>query len=84
MNLEYSKASLKYLKKLERAVCSAIMDAIDELPEKGDIRKMRGRVIRNLYRLRVGRYRVLFLWEGETIKILDVDTRGDIYTSPAS
>ena len=79
MNLVYSKTSLKYLGKLEESFRSAIMDAIDGLPEKGDIRKMRGRVIRNLYRLRVGRYRVLFVWEGETIKILDVDTRGDIY-----
>ncbi len=79
MNLEYSKKSLKYLKKLEASVRSAILDAIDELPDKGDVRKMRGRVIQNLFRLRVGRYRVLFIREGDTIKILDVDTRGDIY-----
>jgi mRNA interferase RelE/StbE len=79
MNLVYSKTSLKYLGKLEESVRSAIMDAIDRLPEQGDIRKMRGRVIRNLFRLRVGRYRVLFIWEGETIEILDIDTRGDIY-----
>jgi mRNA interferase RelE/StbE len=79
MNLEYSKTSLKYLKKLEESARSAIMDAIDKLPDQGDIRKMRGRVIRNLFRLRVGRYRVLFFWEGETIKVLDIDTRGDIY-----
>ncbi len=79
MNLIYSKTSLKYLEKLEESLRFAIIDAIDQLPERGDIRKMRGRVIRNLYRLRVGKFRVLFIWEGETIKVLDIDTRGDIY-----
>jgi len=34
MNLEYSKTSLKYLKKLEESARSAIMDAIDT---RGDI-----------------------------------------------
>jgi mRNA-degrading endonuclease RelE of RelBE toxin-antitoxin system len=79
MNLVYSKTSLKYLARLEESFRFAIIDAIDRLPEHGDIRKMRGRVIRNLFRLRVGKHRVLFIWEGETIKILDIDTRGDIY-----
>lgn len=79
MNLVYGKTSLKYLKKLKEPIRLAIMDAIDKLPEQGDIKKMRGRVIRDLFRLRVGRYRVLFIWEGETIRILDIDTRDDIY-----
>jgi mRNA interferase RelE/StbE len=79
MNIVYSRTSIKYLEKLEESLRFSIMDAIDRLPEHGDIRKMRGRVIRNLYRLRVGKFRVLFIWEDQTIKVLDIDTRGDIY-----
>jgi mRNA-degrading endonuclease RelE of RelBE toxin-antitoxin system len=79
MNILYSKSSLKYLSKLNKDVRTSIVSAIDRLPVMGDIKKMRGRSLENLYRLRVGKYRVLFTWEKETIKILDVDTRGDIY-----
>jgi len=35
--------------------------------------------IKDLYRLRIGEYRILFTRKGPDIKILDVDTRGDIY-----
>ena len=79
MNILYSKASLKYLSRLEKDQRRRIAEGIDELPGQGDIKKMRGRSIQNLYRLRVGKYRVLFIWEPEIIEILDVDTRGDIY-----
>lgn len=79
MNILYSQSSLKYLSKLNKDVRTSIVAAIDRLPVMGDIKKMRGRSLENLYRLRVGKYRVLFTWEKETIKILDVDTRGDIY-----
>jgi len=79
MNILYSKTSLKYLSKLDKSVRANIVGAIDKLPDKGDIKKMRGRSIEDLYRLRIGKYRVLFVWEKDTIKITDVDTRGDIY-----
>ncbi len=79
MNILFSKSSLKYLSKLEKGIRATIMGAIDQLPDQGDIKKMRGRSIQDLYRLRVGKYRVLFLWTEETIKIIDIDTRGDIY-----
>jgi len=57
----------------------AIVEAIEGLPDHGDVRKLKGQVIKNTYRLRVGRYRVIYVWEKDEIKILDVDTRGDIY-----
>ena len=79
MNIFYSKTSLKYLSKLEQDIRANIVAAIDMLPDTGDIKKMRGRSIEDLYRLRVGKFRILFLWTKDTIKILDVDTRGDIY-----
>lgn len=79
MNILYSKTSLKYLSKLDKNVRANIVGAIDKLPDTGDIKKMRGRSIEGLYRLRLGKYRILFIWEKDSIKILNVDTRGDIY-----
>jgi mRNA-degrading endonuclease RelE of RelBE toxin-antitoxin system len=79
MNIFFSKTSLKYLTKLERQVRTNIIKAIEGLPDKGDICKMKGRSIQNIYRLRVGKHRVLYIQEEDTITVLDIDTRGDIY-----
>jgi mRNA interferase RelE/StbE len=79
MIILYGKTSLNYLSKLEKDLKSRIVTAVDGLPGKGDIKKMRGLSIKNLYRLCVGKFRVLFIWEHESIKVLDIDTRGDIY-----
>ena len=79
MNIFYSKSSLKYLLKLEKKKRVNIVSAIDQLPENGDVKKMHGVSIKDLYRLRIGEYRILFIWNGPDIRILDVDTRGDIY-----
>ena len=79
MNISYSKSSLKNLSKLEKKKRVNIVSAIDQLPENGDIKKMHGVSIKDVYRLRIGEYRILFIWKGSDIRILDVDTRGDIY-----
>jgi len=79
MNVFYSKSSLKYLSKLEKDIRTNIITAIDKLPKEGDVNKMRGQTIDGIFRLRVGKFRVLFHWKAATIKILDIDTRGDIY-----
>ena len=75
----YSKTSLKYLSKLGKDMRENIVSAIDGLPDKGDIQKMRGQSLKNVFRLRVGRYRILYIRETDAIRILDIDTRGDIY-----
>lgn len=79
MNVFISKASLKYLARCEKKMKLAIMDAIEHLADAGDIRKLKGQSIRNAFRLRVGRYRVVFTKEENEIRVLDIDTRGDIY-----
>ncbi len=79
MTVFYSKTSLKYLSRLENDIRSNIISAIEALPDQGDIRKMKGRTLQNLFRLRVGKFRVLYIRESEAIKILDIDVRGDIY-----
>ena len=79
MNISFAKAGRKYLARCNSRTRAAIVGAIEGLPERGDIRMLKGRSIKNTYRLRVGRYRVVYIWEKDEIKILDIDTRGDVY-----
>jgi len=79
MRVFYSKTSLKHLAKLGKNIQENIVTAIDGLPDRGDIQKMRGQSLKNVFRLRVGRYRILYIRETEVTRILDIDTRGDIY-----
>jgi mRNA interferase RelE/StbE len=79
MILTFSRTSLKFFEKREQKTRAILLEAIRELPDKGDIQKLKGQVIKNAFRLRVGRYRVIYLWESDEIKILDIDTRGDVY-----
>ncbi len=74
-----SKTSLKYLEKLEKSLRSKIVKAIEGLLGEGDIKKMKGAGPPNMYRLRVGKFRVLYLWEEDVIRVICIDTRGDIY-----
>lgn len=78
MNLFFSRSSLSYLERQEQRTRDRIVAAIDRLPSSGDITKMKAAKIGNLFRLRVGKFRVLYVLESENIKILDIDTRGDI------
>ncbi len=79
MQILFSKTSIKYLARCEGKTRTAIIEAIGNLPDHGDIRKLKGRIIENAYRLRVGKFRVVYTREGDTIRIIKVDTRGDIY-----
>jgi mRNA interferase RelE/StbE len=79
MIVTYSKTSLSYLQKLDRKTKKRIFEAIQRLPDQGDVIKMKGRKIQNIFRLRVGPYRVLFVMEKETIKVLDIAPRGEAY-----
>jgi len=79
MKFYYSRTSLKYLQGLERNVARKIVEAIEKLPSEGDTRKLKGKRIKNIFRLRIGRYRVIYLLEKESIKIIKIDTRGDVY-----
>jgi len=79
MPLFLSKTSLKYLAKVEKATRRKIFTAIEGLPFEGDIKKLRGAGTPNLFRLRVGKYRIIYTWEEDVIRIVDIDTRGDVY-----
>ena len=81
MIFTYSKTALNYLQKLDRKTKQRVFEAINRLPEKGDIIKMKGQKIEDIFRLRVGSYRIIFLMERELIKVLDIAPRGAKHTS---
>ncbi|KPJ88971.1 MAG: hypothetical protein AMS17_03615 [Spirochaetes bacterium DG_61] len=76
MKILFSKKAEKYLASLPPRIALHILDRIQKIPE-GDIKPLSGR--KGEYRLRMGKYRVLFFIEKEDIYVVKIDTRGDIY-----
>lgn len=77
--IEWKENALKDLEKLEIAVSRRIYKKIDELskdPFSLDIKRLKGI---NAFRLRIGDYRILFDTQGNTIIILKVGHRRNIY-----
>ena len=88
---ELDKQARKYIAKLDKPRQKLIIEGIEGLPLKGDIKPMRG--YKNLYRLRVGGYRALYSLSEKiaynhdkkqqekiiTVTVQTLDTRGDIY-----
>lgn len=56
-----------------------IVDAIERLPDNGDIKRLQGH--KDLFRLRVGSYRILYTVDnGElVVYVIDAGNRGQIY-----
>ena len=76
--IEFEKAAIKFLEKQDKTQRLRIYKSIYKLPEGTDIKKLQGY---NLYRLRVGNYRILYSID-DTVKIItieNIDNRGDIY-----
>ncbi len=78
MNISYSKTFEKKFATYPKKLQIKIFTAINTIPH-GDIKKMRGNDIPPIYRLRVSKYRILFYQNDNEIKILKVDSRGDVY-----
>ncbi len=78
MKITYSKTFEKKFAKYDRKLQIKIFTAIENLPE-GDVKRLTGNDIPSIYRIRVSKYRILFHINEEEIKILKVDSRGDIY-----
>jgi mRNA-degrading endonuclease RelE of RelBE toxin-antitoxin system len=73
MKFLYSKTSIKYLKVLGKKVARKLIESIENLPSEGDIKRLKGKKIKDISRLRVGKYRVIYLQEKDTIKIIKID-----------
>ncbi|MFA6939583.1 MAG: type II toxin-antitoxin system RelE/ParE family toxin [Clostridiaceae bacterium] len=77
-NIRLTKKAEKFIKKQDRDTQKRLIKAIVELPE-GDIKKLKG--IDELYRLRVGDFRILFEKKDTELVIIvvDIGNRGQIY-----
>lgn len=76
------KKAMKFIMKQERKQQQRLLAAIYALPLNGDVKKMSGE--ENLYRLRVGEFRVLFEIHPQSavvtlICVTDAGNRGQIY-----
>ena len=73
------KPAVKFLQKQPQAQRERLLRAIQGLPDNGDIKPMSGHI--NLFRLRVGSYRVIYTIEGNLliVRVLTIGNRGDVY-----
>ena len=85
MRLLFSKTAKKSIEKMPSDYKKLVHNGIIGLtknPPEGDIKQMQGTKDK-LYRLRIGKYRVLFQYlsdeDGQYLYINDVGSRGDIY-----
>lgn len=85
MQIKYTKTAVKLINTLDKAMKKRIkagIEGLTEVPPKGDIKQMQG-FNPPLYRLRIGKYRVLYEYtniNGEQVLIIkDIGSRGDIY-----
>lgn len=72
----YTKKARKNIKALDIRVKDRVKEGIEKIPF-GDIKKLQG--YSNLYRLRIGDYRVIYQIENDTIIIDAVLPRGEVY-----
>jgi len=77
--IQIDKPALKFLQKQPQAQRERLLRAIQGLPDNGDIKPMGGH--ENLYRLRVGAFRVLYTIIGDLliVRVLNIGNRGDVY-----
>ena len=76
--IKYHKKAEKFILSQNKTIAFRIYTAIEKLP-LGDVKPLKGKMKPQLYRLRIGDFRVIFIVEKDTINILDIDNRGDIY-----
>lgn len=67
----------KQIAKLNKQDMSGIYDALESLAEWPDIRGVKALTDADGYRLRIGRYRALFLVSGDEITVTEVKIRNE-------
>ncbi|BCD62059.1 mRNA interferase RelE/StbE [Nitratiruptor sp. YY08-26] len=82
--IKYSKQVIKFLQKQKKEIVQKIISIFDELKhetdfDRFDIRELKS--FQNVYRLRIGKYRIIFrvLKEELIIEVIKAGSRGDIY-----
>lgn len=74
----YLRKAFKTLEAYDLNTRKRIIRGIEKIPQ-GDIKKLQGENYPPLYRLRIGKYRIIYNIENEDIVVAKIDTRGDIY-----
>jgi len=76
----YLKTALKFLQKNDLKTRERIVNAIDKIPS-GDIKMLQGDRKPPVYRLRIGKFRVIYHFDrnDNVLIIVKIDTRGDAY-----
>ena len=76
MKIKLHKDAEKYLAKLPAKQAGRILEAINKLPS-GYVAPLQGR--HPELRLRVGDWRVIFVYQNDIIFVKEIGNRGDIY-----
>ena len=77
--IKIERKALKFIGKQNREQRIRILSAIYKLPDQGDRKRLGG--TDDVYRLRVGSYRILYTVDNGKliVYVIDVDNRGDVY-----
>ena len=77
--IELDKPARKFIEKQPRHQQERLLRAIAKLPTEGDVKLLVGQ--NNVFRLRVGNYRVIYTVNNEVLLVLvmTVGNRGDVY-----
>ncbi|MCL2851805.1 MAG: type II toxin-antitoxin system RelE/ParE family toxin [Defluviitaleaceae bacterium] len=81
MQIYLSKKAEKFLLKADKSTTKRIKLALEGLKQKppiGDIKSYKS--MPGCFRLRVGNYRIIFYIEVDIIQVIDIDSRGQIYS----
>jgi mRNA interferase RelE/StbE len=79
-DLEWSESSLEDMAALDKGIARRIQRAVERFAETetGNVKKLRG-INPPEYRLRIGDWRLRFVLDGSTIRVLRVLNRKDAY-----
>ncbi|MDD4145793.1 MAG: type II toxin-antitoxin system RelE/ParE family toxin [Clostridia bacterium] len=85
LQIKYTKSAVKVINSLDKVMKIRMKNSIEgltEVPPRGDIKQIQG-FNSSLYRLRVGKFRVLYEYikiDGEQVLLVkEIGSRGDIY-----
>ena len=77
--IKFEKRAFQELDKLDQIISRRILKNIKELKKNFHTKDVKRLKAQDIYRLRVGNYRVLFYIENDLIRILKVGHRKNIY-----
>ncbi len=85
-DVSIANSALKELKNLDKNIANRILLSFKELEEdpfktrpKADIKKLKGVANPDMFRLRVGDYRIVYTTERNSVKITHILQRSSIY-----